>query len=173
MRRILFAIASFLALVAAPALQGQGVKVGYIDSQAILSEFAGAQQARQQMEESLSSYRLEVQQMGEELQESIVQFQQQELTMTETARATKQQEIEGRQQNYQQRIAQLEEDASRRQAEVFQPVMTQIGEVIEAIRVEGSYGMIFDVASQAVLSADPSLDLTQEVLRRLQVGSGS
>ena len=173
MRRISLAVASLLTLaVVSPAL-GQSMKVGYVDSQAILSEYSGAQEARQRMEESLSSYRAEVQQMGEELQAAITEFQQQEMTMTEDARAARQAEIEGRQRNYQQRIAQLEQDASRRQSEVFQPVMTQIGEVIEAIRIEGNYAMILDVASQAVLSADPSLDLTQEVLSRLQVGAQS
>lgn len=173
MRRISLALAGLLALTTVSAVQGQTMKVGYIDSQAILSEYSGAQEARQRMEESLSTYRAEVQQMGEELQQAIAQFQQQELTMNEEARAAKQREIEGRQQTYQQRISQLEEDATRRQAEVFQPVMTQIGEVIEAIRVEGNYAMIFDVASQAVVSADPALDLTQEVLSRLQVGAQS
>ena len=45
--------------------------------------------------------------------------------------------------------------------------------MLEEIRVEGNYGLILDVTSTAILVADPALDLTQEVLARLQAGSGS
>ena len=55
-----------------------------------------------------------------------------------------------------------------RQAELVEPVMERITAVIETIRAEGSYSMIFDVAAQGIISADPALDLTTEVVRRLQ-----
>jgi Skp family chaperone for outer membrane proteins len=45
--------------------------------------------------------------------------------------------------------------------------------VIEQVREEGSYALIFDTASRAIIAADPALDLTEEVLRRLQqIASG-
>ena len=58
--------------------------------------------------------------------------------------------------------------AGQRQQELVQPVMDRINEVIEEIREEGSYAIIFDVAGGGVVAADSALDLTQEVIRRLQ-----
>jgi len=46
-------------------------------------------------------------------------------------------------------------------------VMDGISEVIEAVREEGSYAFVFDIAAGAIVSADPTLDLTDEVIRRL------
>jgi Skp family chaperone for outer membrane proteins len=49
--------------------------------------------------------------------------------------------------------------------------MDKITAVIETMREEGNYALILDVAAGSIISADPSLDLTQEVLRRLQAAS--
>ena len=51
--------------------------------------------------------------------------------------------------------------------------MQRITAVIEEIRAEGSYSMIFDVAAPGIISADPALDLTAEVVRRLQLSAGA
>ncbi len=68
---------------------------------------------------------------------------------------------------YEQRLGEIDQQAQVRQAELIQPVMDRITTVIESIREEGGYSLIFDVAAQGIISADPSLDLTQEVIRRL------
>jgi Skp family chaperone for outer membrane proteins len=46
--------------------------------------------------------------------------------------------------------------------------MDKVNAVIEKMREEGSYALILDVAAGSIISADPSLDLTQEVIRRLK-----
>ena len=51
--------------------------------------------------------------------------------------------------------------------------MDQITQVIETIREEGNYALILDVAAGSIISADPSLDLTQEVIRRLQTNASA
>lgn len=169
MRRLIFPAAAVLALVlAAPAGAQSSLKIGYINSQEIIQEAPGAQQARQQLEQQLTEYRQEVQQMGEELQDQIERYEQQQMTLSEEARQQRQEEIRQKQQEYQQRVQQLEDQAARRQQEVVAPIMQQINTVIEDIRREGSYTVIFDVAAQGIVAADPGLDLTAEVIRRLK-----
>ena len=168
MRRSLCGITLLVMMALVPSVQAQTVKIGWIDSNSVLSQYAGAQEARQQMEESLSSYQTEIEQMNNDFQTAMAAFQQQQATMTAEARQNRQEQLQSQQRVLQQRVAQLEQQASQRQAEVFEPVMTEIQAVIENIRVEGNYAMILDTSSQAILAADPALDLTQEVLRRLQ-----
>jgi Skp family chaperone for outer membrane proteins len=50
----------------------------------------------------------------------------------------------------------------------MKPVMDRIRDAIEAVRVEGGYTMILDAASGAFLAADPSVDVTTQVLARLR-----
>jgi outer membrane protein len=158
-----------LVLVTAPAAQGQAnVKIGYIDSQAILDQDPAARQAQQQFEASLATYQAEVQQMGEELQTLIEQYEQQQAMLSAEAKSSREEEIRLKQGEYQQRISELEQQAGVRQAELVEPVMERITAVIEEIRAEGSFSMIFDVAAQRIISTDPALDLTSEVVRRLQ-----
>ncbi len=156
-----------LVLVASAEAQTT-VKIGYIDSQAILDQDPSAQSAQQQFEASLTTYQAEVQQMGEDLQRLIDQYEQQQAMLSDEAKANREEEIRLKQSQYQQRISELERQAGARQAELVEPVMERITAVIEDIRAEGSYSMIFDVAAQGIISADPALDLTAEVVRRLQ-----
>jgi outer membrane protein len=154
--------------LAASAEAQTTLKIGYIDSQAILDQDPSAQAAQQQFEASLATYQAEVQQMGEDLQQLIDQYEQQQAMLSAEAKSNREEEIRLKQGQYQQRISELEQQASVRQAELVEPVMERITAVIEDIRAEGSYSMIFDVAAQGIISADPALDLTSEVVRRLQ-----
>jgi outer membrane protein len=174
MRANSFVLAAFMVLALAGSVEAQAtLKIGYIDSQAILDQDPAARQAQQQFEASLATYQSEVQQLGEELQSLIEAYEQQQAMLSEEAKANRQEQIRLRQTQYQQRIQELEQQATLRQAELVEPVMERISTIIDALRVEGAYSMIFDVAAQGIISADPALDLTPEVIRRLQGAAGA
>jgi outer membrane protein len=167
-------VAVFLALALAGSVEAQAtLKIGYIDSQAILDQDPAARQAQRQFEASLATYQSEVQQLGEDLQRLIEAYEQQQAMLSEEAKANRQEQIRLRQTQYQQRIQELEQQATLRQAELVEPVMERISSIIDAMRAEGGYSIIFDVAAQGIISADPSLDLTPEVIRRLQAAAGA
>ena len=168
MSRSLFA-AALLALVAAvPASAQSATRIAYINSQLILEQAPGASEAAQQFDRDMARYRSEVEQLGQELEQLIGQYQQQQLTLSPEAKSNREEEIRLKQQSYNQRIQELDQQAGMRQQELVQPIMDQINAVIETIRAEGNYSLIFDVAAGAILAADESLDLTDEVIRRLQ-----
>ena len=157
-----------MVLFSASAEAQANLKIGYIDSRAILDQDPSARAAQEQFEASLATYQAEVQQLGEELQQLISQYETQQAMLSDEAKANREEEIRLKQTQYQQRILELEQQAGVRQAELVEPVMVRITAIIEEIREEGSYSMIFDVAAQGIISADPALDLTGEVVRRLQ-----
>ncbi len=174
MRATKFLIPVLVLLALAPAAHAQStVKLGYIDSQAILNQDPAARAAQQQFEQDMTRYRSEVEQMGVELQDLIERYEQQEAMLSEEAKTNRQEEIRLKQGQYQQRISELEQQAGLRQAELVEPVMERINAVIEDIRADGGYALIFDVAAQGIIAADPALDLTAEVVRRLQAGAAT
>lgn len=170
-RQLILPVLLLLAMASSLEAQ-QMVKIAYIDSQAIIDQDPAAQEAQKQFEADMTRYRAEVQQLGEELQTLIDQYDQQQAMLSEAAKANRQEEIRLKQTQYQQRISELEQQANMRSAELIQPVMERINGIIEEIRAAGSYAMIFDVAAQGVIAADPQLDLTPEVIRRLQAAPG-
>ena len=170
MRRTPFAALALIFALAAGA-EAQTLKIGYINSQEILANAPGAREAQQAFERDMERYTNEAQQLQDELTRMQQQLAQQELTLSPAAKRNRQQQIQQKAQDAQSRMAEMDQLAAARRAELVQPVMDKITEVIEAMREEGSYSLILDVAAGSIIAADPSLDLTQEVLRRLNTAA--
>lgn len=163
-----FVLSGLLLLVTAVAADAQTPRFAYIDSQAILQEAPGASDAQREFEEELESYQEEVEQMGREMERLIADYQQQQGNMSQEARDSREEEIRRREAEYQQRVEALETQADQRRRELVEPILNRMSQTIEDIRAEGGYTMIFDVASQAIIAADPELDLTTQVIERLR-----
>ena len=171
MKRILFVAILVLSLPGTAA--AQGLKIGYINSQDILAAAPGAQEAKDQFDADMVTYRTEVEGLASELDNLVQQYEQQQAMLSPSARQTRETDIRAKQQAYQERVAAIDERAGLRQQELVQPVMDRVNAAIEEIRAEGSYALIVDVSSGAVVAADPLLDLTQEVLARLQADAAA
>lgn len=167
--------ALLLALVAAtalPAAAQTGLKIGFINSALLLDQAPGAQEAAQQFDRDLAQMRAQIQPATDSLDQLITAYEAQSLTLSPEAKQRREQQILTKREELQQMAAALDQQASARRAELVQPIMDRVSTVIEEIRVEGGYSIIFDVADGSIVAADPSLDLTQQVLQRLQSAAG-
>lgn len=171
MRRIALAPLTLALLLVAGTVEAQTLKIGYINSQQIFQNAPGAAEANDAFQSDLAGFEAEAQQLQDELIGMQQQLEQQQLTLSPEAKRNREQQIAVRAQEAQDRMAQLDQLANTRRAELVQPVMDRINDVIEAIREEGNYALILDTASGSIIAADPTLDLTDEVIRRLQAGT--
>jgi outer membrane protein len=144
-----------------------------VDSQRILAEAPGTVEAQQTFDRDMQTYQGELTRMETELNTLQENFDRQQGTLTEAVRQQRQQEMQQKFVEYQQRQAQLEQTARDRQAELLSPIMERIQGAIEQLRAEGGYAMILDTSAGVVLSADPQLDLTMQVLDRLRTTSAA
>jgi len=170
-RIILTATAVLLALGTTREAAAQGAKIGYINSQSILAEAPGAKEAQTKFDSDMQQYKTEVTQMQTELEALVKQYEAQQAMLSPSAKQTRETDIRTKQKAYQDRLAAIDQRAGQRQQELVQPVMDKINQVIEQIRAEGSYSLIFDVSGGGVVAADPGLDLTPEVIRRLKAAA--
>lgn len=168
MRRSLLILPALAFLLGAGAIEQQALKMGYVDSEEILRSSADAAAAEQAFEEELQGYQVEIQRLEDEITGMQEQLQRQQAILSPEARSNREQQIQVRLQEYQQRTAELNLIADQRRAELVQPVIDQINTVIETLREEGQYAMILDLAAGAIIAADPTLDLTAEVILRLE-----
>lgn len=173
MRRTSLALMALAFLLSAAALEAQALKIGYINSQEILASAPGAEEASQRFDQEMQGYQAEIQQLESELDGMQQQLAQQQLTLSPEARANREQQLNLKVEEYQQRTGELEQLAAQRRAALIQPVMDNITQIIEAVRVEGAYSLILDVVAGSIIAADPSLDLTQEIITRLQAATGA
>lgn len=168
MRVLSFALGALLLFGTATAVEAQTPRIGYIDSQVILAEAPGSREAQREFDREMDRYRGEMQRLGEELERLITEYQRQERNLTVEAREARQLEIRRKEMEYQQRMEEIDEEAAQKRQELVEPILERMSQVIDQVREEGNYALIFDTASRSIIAADPALDLTEEVLRRLQ-----
>ena len=159
-----------LVFGAAAAAAQTPVKIGYIKSQTILANAPGRAAAESQFEKEMTTYRAQVQRMGDSLNTLIADYNKQEVSLSPQAKETRQKDIRAKEEEYQRRTQELQQQVRAREAELVRPIMEQINKVIDELRAEEGYSMIFDAENQAgvVVAADKNLDLTEKVLARLR-----
>lgn len=169
------AVAFLATIIFAGAASAQAApKLGYINSAQILQDAPGRAEAEKQFESEVAAYRAQLQRMSDSLQQMDSIFQSQAAKLDSATRVARGRAIAEREQSYQQRANTLNQQMQNRQAELVRPIMEQLQKVLETLRAEEHYAMIFDVAAgsgSVVVSADKSLDITAKVLARLKAAS--
>jgi outer membrane protein len=172
MRKLFSPVLAVLALlvVAAPvAAQAQAqTRIGYIDTRRVIQEAPGAQEARATMEREMQVWQQELQAMEDSLRTIVTEHQQRSAVMSADAKQRREAEIMQKQQSFEQRAQTLQQQAGRRQQELMEPIMQRVETIISDVRQAEGFAIIFDVASEAIVSADPALDLTDRVIARMK-----
>ena len=170
-------IALFTSLIvagtgAAQAPQGTAApaKIAYINSAALLAQAPGRAEAEAQFDREVGVYRQQIQRMDDSLKTLVAAFDRDAAKMDSVAREARRNSIGQREAEYQSRARGLDSTMQVRQAQLVKPIMERVQAVIETIRTEDGYSMIFDVGAQTsvVVAADKKLDLTDRVLARLK-----
>jgi outer membrane protein len=163
-----------LAATVPGVARAQGApKFAYVNSQAIFEQAPGRAEAEAQYKKEMTGYSAEMDRMRDSLNALLTSYGQQESSLTAAQKQSRQEEIRSRQDEYQKRAQELEQKASDREAELMRPIMQQVQKIIEDIRSEGGYSIIFDAGSNGgvIVAADKNLDITQKVIDRLQASA--
>lgn len=165
------AAAGLLVATAPLAAQTAPTKIGYIDTRRVIQEAPGATDARTTLEREMSSWQTQLKAMEDSLQTMVSQYQSQSVMLSADAKKQKESEIMTKRTGFEQRAQSLQETAGRRQEELMKPIMDRVQAAITDIRAAEGYAIIFDVASEAFVAADPALDLTARVIERLKAAT--
>lgn len=144
----------------------------YINSQEILRQAPGASEAQQTWSRELQEYRSEVQQLAAEVDSMRQALESRRDMLNEQAVQRREQQIQQKQQELTRRAQELEQRAAQRREELLGPILQRVGRVIEEIRSENGYTMVFDIATSSLRAAAPRLDITDLVLQRLREQQG-
>jgi Skp family chaperone for outer membrane proteins len=91
-------------------------------------------------------------------------------SLDSVARLAREQILRNRQEEFEATARILDSTLQQKQADLARPLMEQVAKVLDEVRAKGGYAMIFDVAGGAgvVVSADTTLDISNQVLARLK-----
>ena len=176
-------VAATLALLAtwtAAAAQAQQpgapvvpLRIAYINSQVILANTPGRSAAESLFAREMVQWRGEVQRLQQQLDSAVAEYSRTSVVMSPTAKTAKEAELRQMEQRARQRAVELDQQSQTREQELTAPIMQRVNAVIEGIRAEFNYAMIFDAAAQggALVTADRVLDISPLVIQRLQAGA--
>lgn len=149
--------------------QANSGRVAYVAVQAVLQRTPGYAQAESTWTREFEGYQREMTQIQARMDSSTAAFEQQSVMLSASARQAERQRLAARADTLQGRVNELRQRAGERQRELLNPIEERVMAVIEGLRAEGNYAIVFDVSNQysTVVAADKSLDLTPRAIERL------
>ena len=146
-------------------------KIGYVDSQKILSTFVDAIDAQKKLEAENGQWEQELRKMNDALTKLNDELEQKSLLLSEEKKKEKEQEIQAearRIQQFQNQKWGENGEYFKRRSELYQPVIEKINRVIHRIGEEEEYDFIFDTVAGNILHGNEKYDLTDMVLSELE-----
>ena len=171
----LLATAPAAARAQQPGAPVQPLRIAYINSQVILANTPGRSDAESTFVREMAQWRLEVQRLQQQLDSAVAEYNRTSPVMSPAAKTAKEGELRQLEQRARQRAAELDQQSQTREQELTAPIMRRVNAVIEGIRAEFNYSLIFDAAAQGggLVTADQALDISPLVIQRLQAGAGA
>ena len=171
-KTLIIGIVLFLSLILLAPAYAQKTKIGYVNTQKILTEYKEALDAQKKIDELNSQWEKEGLEMQKEWEKQRDLFDSQSLLLSESKKAEKAKEI---QQLYS-KIQQFQRDKwapgqgeiYKKEKEFMNPVYEKIFAVVTKIGEDEDFSYIFDSTDGNILYAnDKQPDLTERVLEEL------
>jgi len=165
--RISFTSFVIAALILSSGAVARELKIGYIHSQRILSEFQESIDAQRTLDDEQKKWIEEARQMEQEIAMLEDELENQSLLLSEEKKAERLQEIQSKYMEYQRFQQEIWGEMGRlyqRNKELTQPILEKVNEVIREIGEAEDYDIIFDAAVGNIVYAREDYDLTDTVL---------
>jgi outer membrane protein len=166
-------LALVLTVVASAAQAQSGVKVAYINSQALMDAAPGRAEAEAQLQKMGEGFRAQLKKLQDSAQARLTAYQKEEPKASPAAKEKAQKELQALEDTLQSKQQTFQQQYQAKQNELLAPITDLVKKVIDDIRREDGYAMILDNAPGAsvIVSADKNLDITDRVVSRLRATS--
>ncbi len=175
MRSMFRAAAAVLGLMTmAGVARAQGgaaaVKIGYVNTQALMEAAPGRVVAESLLTKEGQQYQVQLQKLQDSLNALVQKYQKDEPTLSAAQKKTRQDAMQSLETDLQGKNMQFQQQFQARQNEVMAPIQDVVRKVLEDIRVEDGFAMILDrtPGQTPILVADKNLDVTDRVVSRLR-----
>ena len=166
----------FISAIVFSSLLFADVKIGYIDSNEIMSKFEEVRQVQVDLEKEQRKLQSEMEGLIQQLDSLKQEYDRQRLLMSDARRQEKEQELIKKEQKIQQ--FQMEKfgpegEIYRKQNQLLKPVSSKIHEAIQEVAKRQGYDYILDAVGGAIVYALDSNNLTEDVMEELRKSTTS
>lgn len=145
----------------------QKIKIGYIDSNELLSAMPERAEAEKKLQEYAKELQNQLQAMTAEHDSKVQDFQSKQAMMTDVIKQTKIKEISDLEQRIQDFQTQAQLDLQKKEQELMQPMIDKAKKAIKEVAKENGYTYILDAASGIILFADESENILPIVKKKM------
>jgi outer membrane protein len=146
------------------------LKLAYVRSQEVLAAAPGRATADSAFNKEVEAANATERGWQDSVTNMLQEYAKVEGNLTPADRETRQKAIREKQADYQKRDQDIRTRVQTRQNELIQPIMDEVNKVLNEVRAEDGYALIFDVQAQGggIVAADRNLDITDRVIARLR-----
>ncbi|OGA38455.1 MAG: hypothetical protein A3G28_03640 [Betaproteobacteria bacterium RIFCSPLOWO2_12_FULL_68_19] len=169
LKQKLLVLAASAALVSLPAA-GQSTpprqpKIGFVNTQRILSQSAPAVQAQKRLEAEFQKRDQELARIADELKRMQADLDKNAVTMGETQRRNKEREFGELNRDFQRKQREFREDLNQRKNEELKQVIDHADRIVRQIAEQEKFDIIFQEMPAYV---SPRIDITDKVIKALE-----
>jgi|TARA_B100000676_G_C18012329_1_gene807459 outer membrane protein len=165
-----------ILMLSLPIMLFGEMKLGYIDSNRIMSEFEDVRDIQVELEKEQRKLESQYNGMINQLDSLKQVFERQRLLMSDSRRDEKQNELINMERNIQEfQLKKFgpEGEIFRKQSQLLAPVLEEVDAAIKIVAAQRGYDYVFDAVSGAIVYALDAHDLTEQVLKELKKDSKS
>lgn len=154
-------------LLATGIASAQQLKIAVVRSAEVVQQSPQYKAAELEMRKEFGKRKEKLQAESKKLQKDVEAYQKNQDVMTSADRIKKENRLLAERNNLQYAQHKFQQDLQKRERELMSRIMRRIRGVIEEVAKQDGYTLIL----QNPVYAAPSLDITQQVLKRLKKGS--
>ncbi len=144
--------------------QNVGTKIGFVNTQRILSDSAPAQAAQKKIEAEFNKREEELQKSVEDFRKRVQQFERDAPVLAESDRNRRQRELGNLDADLQRKQREIQEDFNRRRNEEFAEIIERANVAILEIADQENYDLIL----QDAVTVSERVDITDKVIKLLE-----
>jgi outer membrane protein len=169
-RKILYYV--FILFLFIPLLSSAQQKIGFIDSETILSKLPEAQDAQRKIDILIQDWKEEIADMEKDWKSKYDTYEKRKLVMSDQSRAQAEkelQEIDKKIMDFQTQKFGQNGELSKKQIEVMKPIQDKIFLAIQEVAKDEKYDFIFDKSGQLyLLITSDKYDITLSVIEKFK-----
>ncbi|MEO6832212.1 MAG: OmpH family outer membrane protein [Chitinophagaceae bacterium] len=170
MKKIALIVAlGLMTSISAFALGEAGIKLGYVNSQELLSLMPEMTKADSDLKTYAKQYQDQLKSMGDEFEKKGNEYQTGEKSMSDAVKTVKQKEL----QDLEARIRDFQQSAQdkigKKKEDLYKPILERADKAIKDVAKEKGYSYVFDASGGGLLYANESDNLLPLVKAKLGI----
>ncbi len=153
-----------VGLIFQPAIRAE-VKIGFVNPQKIIEDSVAGKAAYASLKQVQESHRQVIEGKKAEIDGAEEELQKQYFTLSESARAEKEEAIRKAKTDFKRMLEDADGDLSVKEKSYLEKIDKEVMQLINKIAKDEGYSIILGMNGPSVLYADPGLDLTDKVVK--------